>query len=145
MARAINTSFDQQIDQDVILEPIDGNPPPVQTTLKNAENVYKSFLYLRKMYSEYPARRTILDMGTVDFSGYTQVPVPNGANKIIVNNFSQENAGIKINGKEYIFQAGEKEGFPIVASDTSASPAVQGDSVEINGQVSYVIENNQEY
>jgi len=145
MAQAINTSFDQQIDQDVILEPIDGNPPPVQTTLKNAENVYKSFLYLRKMYSMYPAKRTILDMGTVNFSAYNTISIPSGANKIIVNNFSQNNAGIKINGKEYIMQPGEKAEFPLVAPDTSVSPAVAGDTLELNGQVSYIIENSQEY
>jgi len=51
MAKAINTPFDQPIEEDVLLEQLDGQPPAVQTTLKNAENVYKSFLYLRKMYA----------------------------------------------------------------------------------------------
>ncbi len=145
MAQAINTSFDQTVEQDVILEQLDGQPPAIQTTLKNAENVYKSFLYLRKMYSQFPVKETILEMATVSNSNYSQLTIPENGNYIIVNNYSTSSAGIKINNGEYILQPGEKERFPIVAPDASVSPAIPGDDIELNGNVSYIIKNIQEY
>jgi len=145
MALAITTSFDDSVENDVILEQIDGQTPPVETTLKNAENVYKSFLYLRKMYSMYPSRETILSMSTVSLGDYSSVDVPEGANYIIVNNYSQDNAGIKINGGEYIILAETKETFPVIAPDPSSSPIVEGDTIELKGTVSYIFKNIQEY
>ena len=145
MAQAIVTEFDQAVEIDVALEQIDGAAPAVQTTLKNAENVYKSFLYLRKMYSNFPAKDTIISMATVSYGSYTIVSIPEKSNKIIVNNYSASSAGIKINGGEYILQPGEKESFPLVAPDPTAVPSVAGDILEINGIISYVIKNLQEY
>lgn len=145
MPQAINTNFDQDIEQDVVLEQLDGKAPAVQVTLKNAENVYKSFLYLRKMYSTFPSRETIMDMDTVALSSYTQVVIPEKSNYIVVNNYSTATSGIKINSKEYILQPGEKETFPIISADSSVSPAIQSDVLELNGSLSYVIKNIQEY
>ena len=145
MAKAINTSFDQNIEQDVALEQIDGQAPSVQTTLKNAENVYKSFLYLRKMYSEFPAKTTIISMDTENFASYTIVVVLSKANIILINNYSASVAGIKINGGEYILQPGEKQSFPVICPDTTVVPAIAGDILELNGEISYIMKNVQEY
>ena len=145
MAQAINTAFDQTVDQDVILEQLDGQPPAVQTTLKNAENVYKSFLYLRKMYSQFSAKEVLLDMHTETYAAYTAIVIPEKSNYVIVNSYSGAAAGIKINSKEYILQAGEKERFPIISPDSTSTPVVVGDVIELNGAVSYIIKNIQEY
>ena len=145
MAKAINTSFDKAIEEDVALEQLDGQPPAVQTTLKNAENVYKSFLYLRKMYSHFPAKNTILSMATVSNAALEVITILPGANYIVVNNYSGATASIDINGGEYILQAGEKESFPIVSPDASAIPVVAGDTVSLKGAVSYIVKNTQEY
>ncbi len=144
-AQAIVTDFDQPIEGDVLLESIDGQTPAVQTTLKNAENVYKSFLYLRKMYSNFPAKSTITSMATIDYSSYTGVPVTEKTTEVLINNFSGSNGGIKINGGEYILQPGERTVFPIVAPDNTTSPPIIGDSMELNGNLSYVMKNIQEY
>ncbi len=129
MAQAINTTFDSPIEEDVLLEQLDGQPPAVQTTLKNAENVYKSFLYLRKMYSNFPGKETILSMNTVSLASYTPLTISERATHILVNNYSANTAGIKINGGEYILQPGEKMTFPIIAPDTTVNPAITGDIV----------------
>ena len=145
MAQAIVTEFDQAVEIDVALEQIDGAAPAVQTTLKNAENVYKSFLYLRKMYSNFPAKTTITGMDNVVYATYTVVTVLDDSNIIVVNNHSDLSAGIKINGGEYILQPGEKESFPLVAPDATVVPTVSGDILELNGTVSYIMKNIQEY
>ncbi len=145
MAQAISTSFDQTIEQDVILEQLDGQAPAVQTTLKNAENVYKSFLYLRKMYSNFPAKEVITGMATVTYGSYTVLVIPEMTNTIIVNNYSGASAGIKINSGEYIIQAGENVSLPIIAPDSTVIPVVAGDTIELNGTFSYVLKNVQEY
>ena len=145
MAKAINTSFDKTVEEDVILEQLDGQAPAVQTTLKNAENVYKSFLYLRKMYSQFPARSKITGMSTVSNSGYTPLIVPESTTEIVLNNYSGVTAGVKINSGEYILQAGENLVLPIVAPDTTIVPTVAGDVVELDGSLSYIMKNVQEY
>lgn len=145
MAQAINTSFDQSVEQDVILEQLDGRPPAIQTTLKNAENVYKSFLYLRKMYSIYPNRETIMNMGTQSSTIFVQTNIPEGSNYVTVNNISENNVVVRINGNEYALLPGQKEVFPIVSPDTSVSPIVSGDTFEIKGTASYMVKNIQEY
>ena len=143
MAQAIETPFDKPLEEDVLLEPVDS--ANVIDTLKNAENVYKSFLYLRKMYSEFPAKKNIRSMATVSYADYTVVTVPEKSNYLLINNYSTSTAGIKINGGEYILQAGEKQEFPVIAPDTTVVPAVTGDTVEIRGDVSYIFQNIQEY
>lgn len=145
MAQAISTGFDQPLENDVILEQLDGKAPAVQTTLKNAENVYKSFLYLRKMYSSFPARSNILDMKTINNTDYAPLTIPEKATEILLNNFSANNAGIKINSGEYTLQPGEKIVLPLVAPDSTVAPAISGDTVELNGNISYIIKNIQEY
>ena len=145
MAQAIETNFDQALEQDFLLEQLDGQAPAVATTLKNAENVYKSFLYLKKMYSKYPAKDTIKLMDTVSYPTDTLVIIPEEGNWITVNNYSGANAAITINGGKYILQPGEKESFPLISPDTTAVPTVSGDALLLSGDVSFVIKNKQEY
>jgi len=145
MAQAIETGFDQNLEQDVLLEQLDGQTPAVATTLKNAENVYKSFLYLKKMYSKYPAKNTIKLMNTVSYSSSTSVTIPEEGNWITVNNYSGSNASITINGGQYVLQPGEKESFPLIPPDNTITPSVAGDTLLLSGDVSFVIKNIQEY
>lgn len=138
MSRAINTGFDQDIDLDVALELIDGKQPAVQTTLKNAENVYKSFLYLKKLYSTFPSSRNILGMNTINNATLAQVITPELTNIITVNNISNANTIVSINGGQYTMTPGEKVDFPIIAPDTTSSPVIAGDTVLVQGNVSYM-------
>lgn len=145
MAQAINTSFDSVLEEDVLLEQIEGAAPAVTTTLKNAENVYKSFLYLRKMYSTFNARETILIMDTVSLAADTVIDIPEDGNSITVNNYSGATAKITINGGSYVLQPGEKESFPLIAPDPTSVPAKTGDSVLLSGDISFIIKNTQEF
>jgi len=135
MAAVITTPFDDAVENDIALEMINNQPPGVVTTLKNAENVYKSFLYLREMYSKYPNKETILDMATIQATEPTQIEIPADTNYIVVSNLSDQQATININDKVYTFNAYEKEKFPIVASDT----------VKLQGSISYILKNIQEF
>ena len=143
MAKAISTEFDQNITEDVLLEQIEGQAPAVQTTLQNAENVYKSFLYLRKMYSGFPAKESIVGMATIDEAAYVTKIIPAFGNTIVVNNVGASTAGIKLNGNEYVIRIGENVTFPIVAPDTSSAPVIVGDTLELQGNSSYIIKNVQ--
>jgi hypothetical protein len=145
MAQAINTQFDDSIENDLSLELFEGAAPSVQVTLKNAENVYKSFLYLRKMYSNFPAKKTIVAMDTIDQGSPTVIPVPEAVNEIIVSNIGSSAATVDINNMVYTMQVGEKEVFQLIAPDPGAVPAVAGDVLKLSGNVSYIIRNNAEY
>ncbi len=143
MAKAISTDFDQNIAEDVLLEQIEGQAPAVQTTLQNAENVYKSFLYLRKMYSGFPAKDSIMSMETINEAAYTSVAIPQYANTLIVNNFGADQAGIELNGNEYVVRIGEKVEIPLISPDPTAAPAVVGDALKLKGNISYLVKNVQ--
>jgi len=133
MAEVIKTQFDGTIEQDVQLEYIDGKPPAVETTLANAENVYKSFLYLRKMYSMFPQVEQTAGAFTGTYSDYTAVSVPKYANRITIKNYSEDSlAYIKINGSEYTIMPGERETIPITATTDETT----GDAIEVKGSVS---------
>jgi len=143
MARVINTQFDNPLEEDIALESVDSQN--VVDTLKNAENVYKSFLYLRKMYSYFPAKETIRSMGNVSSTDFVQISIPENCNYATIENFGTATASVKINGMEYIMNPGSKSRFPIVAPDPNAVPAVAGDLLELKGDVSYMIADIQEY
>jgi len=119
MPTVIKTPFDGTIQEDVQLETIDGKPPAVQTTLANAENIYKSFLYLRKMYSFFPEIEQSLGAFNGNYGDYVQLQLPVGANIIRFKNLSDsDNAFIKINGGEYVLLPHEMEEIAFVANTT---------------------------
>ena len=137
---AIKTQFDNPIEQDVALELINNKPPAVETTLKNAENVYKSFLYLRKMYSMYPQKNTILKADTVNYSDYTEITKPENGNYLTINNLSDDVVYLKINGDEFGINVGQIIDFPIVPKTDDD----KGDKVELKGKMSYMFKIIQE-
>jgi len=141
MPKVITTPFDDTIEEDVQLEQIDGKPPAVETTLANAENVYKAFLYLRKMYSMFPQKETIAQANTVAYTDYNTVNKPMYANRLLVNNIDSDNVYVKINGGEFTVLPGQTFELPIVPKDDENS----GDSIEMKGKISYIFKIVQEY
>ena len=141
MPAAIKTAFDNPIEQDVQLEQIDNKPPAVETTLKNAENVYKSFLYLRKMYSMFPKKETIAKADTKNYANYTTIDKPLYANKILLTNLDSDVVYIKINGGEFGILVGQTIELPIVPKDDEEN----GDSIELKGKISYIFKIVQEF
>ena len=139
MPREINTRFDDPVSDDVALEQIDGKEPAVATTLKNAENVYKSFLYIKKLYTGSLSSAKVLDMGNIANSEYSTITIPDGAQNLRVSNTSATDAFIKINSKEYKMQPSEIIELPIVAPNDTIVPAVGGDLLELKGEMSYIL------
>jgi len=139
MAKAINTNFDQAMEEDVLLEPIDGKEPAVATTLKNSENIFKSFMYIKKMYSGGLSSARVLSMGSVDNTEFETIAIPDKAVDMRVSNISSSEASIKINGGEYKLQAGEIIEIPVIHPNSSVVPAVSGDLVELKGKISYIL------
>ena len=133
MAEVIKTAFDGTIEEDVQLEYIDGKPPAIETTLAEAENVYKSFLYLRKMYSMFPQVEQTAGAFTGNYADYATISVPKYANRITIKNLDSENlAYIKINGAEYALMPGERETIPFTATTDDKV----GDTLKVKGNVS---------
>jgi len=142
MAKVISTRFDDTVEESVSLEQIDNKPPPVQTTLKNAENVYKSFLYLRDMYSMFPQKEQVLTVDTINSDDYVSVDKPIYANFIILNSIDPDNISyVKFNGKEFAINPLQIIELPIIPKTDSDD----GDALEIKGKISYILKLSQEY
>lgn len=139
MAKAINTEFDNTVEEDVILELIEGKEPAVATTLKNSENIYKSFLYIKKMYAGSLSSAKVLSVGNVDVSEFETIVVPNGTQDVRLSNTSTAMSQIKINGGMYVMQPGEVLELPIVHPNTNTTPVVAGDLLQLNGKISYIL------
>jgi len=138
-ARAINTRFDKELGEDVILEQVDGKEPAVATTLKNAENILKSFLYIKKMYTGNLSSAKVLGVGNVSVADYEALTIPEETQDIRISNTSSSTSSFKINGGVYIMQPGEIVELPIAAPVANAVPAIAGDIVELKGDISYIL------
>jgi len=140
MARVINTPFDGTIDEDVQLEQVQGSAINPEQILGNAENVYKSFLYLRDMYSMYPQKKQTIGALTDSVSDYTTLNIPTNVNRLIVKNYKTDaNLYLKFNGDgEYIIFPSQTEEISIIATTDSTT----GTKVEYKGNISvrFVIE-----
>jgi len=139
MPRAINTGFDQTVPEDVFLEQIDGKEPAVATTLKNAENIYKSFLYIKKMYTGSLSSARVVAMGNVDNAVFETITIPPEAIDAIFRNTSTTESSIRINGVEYKMSPSETLNLPLIPPNDQASPPITGDTLELKGQISYVL------
>lgn len=140
MAKAINTKFDQIVEEDVLLEQIDGKEPAVATTLKNAENVFKSYLYLKKMYSGSLSSEKILAMGSLEVTEYEAVTIPEEANSIIIHNTSSSIVTeIEVNGGKFILGTGKDIKLPIVSANPTMVPPILADALRLKGTLSYII------
>jgi len=140
MPKVIQTPFDGTIEEDVQLEQIDGKPPAVETVLANAENVYKSFLYLRKMYSVFPRKIQTVGSFTGNSSEFTKLEIPTYVNRLVIKNTSTDkNLSLRFDGEgEYVLFPLEKETIEIIPTTDDSN----GTTVEFYGNISvrYIIE-----
>jgi len=137
--KIIKTRFDQEVNLDVALEMVDGKEPAVATTLKNAENIYKSYLYIRKMYTGSLSSAKVLGVGNVSNSEYETITIPEDALNLRISNTSNSASSFKINDGEYIMQPGETIELPVVAPSTDVAAENEGDKVELKGTISYIL------
>lgn len=138
MAKAINTQFDQELSSDVSMEEIEGGSGSIVDTLKNAENVYKSFLYLKKMYGGSLSSAKTTGVGNVSNSVFEAIEIPEDTSYVRISSQSQ-GAELRINGGVYIMQDGEILSIPLVSPNPNASTPIEGDVFELKGTVSYIM------
>jgi len=137
----ISTMFDKPLEEDIALETKSTSASSIVDTLKNAENTYKAFLYLRAMYSLYPNKETILKMDTVKSDDYVEIDKPVNANRIFVVNTGDGSCYIKFNDEEFEIVAGKEYEFPVIPKTDEND----GDKVEVKGTLSYYMKNVQEF
>ena len=126
----IGTEFDHPLEQDVNLEETE-DTPGYSAALKNAENIMKSFLYLKKlMGGADPFVNKITKVQTIDTSvASTQYTLAAGTGKILFKNLSSsDNASLFINSGEFILFPYESIELPLSGTDV----------VETNGHFSVI-------
>jgi len=99
MAKFIQTPVDDQLVNDVSLEAV-ANPETYQDILGNAENIYKSFLYLKKMFSSSPNLNKILSIQKIDSRDETTIEVNSEASIVVVKNIDDQDIYVTINDND---------------------------------------------
>ena len=99
MAKFIQTPVDDQLVNDVSLEAV-ANPETYQDILGNAENIYKSFLYLKKMFSSSPNLNKILSIQKIDSRDETTIEVNSEASIVVVKNIDDQDIYVTINNND---------------------------------------------
>ena len=112
----ITTEFDDILENDIILEETD-QVLNYADTLKNSENIIKSFLYLKKITDGVnPSVNAVLKMDTIDASEEKTVYLTNTEAGLILikNTDALFNGSIFFNGGEFVLFPFESIEFPIV-------------------------------
>jgi len=100
MANVVKTPFDNTIQEDVTLEETDNETLPYDQLLANAENILKSFLYLKELYSSAPVFNKVLKIQKFEGAKETDVEVESDANLITIKNISESNSEIIYNDND---------------------------------------------
>ena len=108
----IRTEFDNPLEQDIAFEETEAMPS-YKDLLKNSENLMKSFLYLKKIFSISPFESSIVKVETVLFSARTQYQIEETVNYIAVKNVKDEKSSIFINDGELVLLPFESFEFPV--------------------------------
>ena len=95
MPNVINTQFDDPLNEEVELEQTKSFAS-YEDLLGNAENIYKSFLFLKKMFSSSPVFNRILKISKLDGSDTSPIEVEDETNVVIVKNLSENNISVTI-------------------------------------------------
>jgi len=119
MADVIKTPFDDPISEDVTLEQTENETMPYDQLLANAENILKSFLYLKDLYSSAPVFNKIVKIQKFEGANDTPVEIDTEANLVTIKNLSDSVSEVKYNDNEplVLFQY-EQVDIPIFSGDT---------------------------
>lgn len=137
--REIVTRFDKVVDQDVILEQIDGKEPAVATTLKNAENIFKSYAYLKKLYSGSISTRRVISCGTTGVGETLSLSIVEDVDEVeLVNLSASDVMTVTINAETMTFPPLFSITLPVRSPSGSALVDFVPDTVTISGNVTYM-------
>ena len=119
MPEVIQTPFDDTIDEAVQLEQPDEEILDYESLLVNAENIYKSFLYLKRVFSSAPIFNKIIKIQKFKGVDKLEVEIEKEANLVTFKNIGESNAYVTYNDNDelVLFQY-ESADFPYNEGDT---------------------------
>jgi len=126
----IKTNVDSPLEEDIVFEETDQSSH-IEDVLKNAENILKAFLYMKKMLNESsPFVNSLTALKTIDTTSEKTIYMQNeNTGKIVFKNISStDNCSIFINDGEFVL-------FPYESVEL---PISQSDKIETNGTLSII-------
>jgi len=95
MAASTNNPLNQSLKEQVELEQTKSFSS-FEDLLGNAENVFKAFLFLKKMFSSSPVFNRILKIDKINASNPTPISIESETNVVIVKNLSESEISVII-------------------------------------------------
>ena len=108
----LETDFDGLLEEDVIFEET-AQTMEYADILKNSENMFKSFLYLKKLFNSTPLLTKIIKIETVDYPEETEYSLSPDTNTLMVKNVDNVNGSLFVDGGELILLPFESFEFPL--------------------------------
>jgi len=113
----IETDFDKPLEEDVVFEETD-TANDTKTLLKNSENLLKSFLYLKEMFSSSPTFNKIIKIDYFDGVSDEEINVSPEANLIVFKNGKDDSSNIYYNDNDkLVLHPYEQMDFPYSEGD----------------------------
>ena len=106
------TEFDDILENDVIFEETE-NSMEMQDVLKNAENIIKSTMYLKKLVGMSPVFNKLVKVSTLETTAETTITPDAETNLILIKNLIDLPLTLKINGGELVLLPFETFDFPV--------------------------------
>lgn len=113
----INTEFDNPLEEDIVLEETD-ETLSFKNVLRNSENMLKSVMYLKKLFTMSPTFNRVVKVSTIDATSDTAIVPDPETNVILVKNITDSNFELYLNGGQLILLPFETFDFPIDGIDT---------------------------
>ena len=114
--QAVETDFDKILEEDVILEEVDG-VSDTRDILAHAENLYKANLYLKRLFSGGQIFNEVLSFDTIESNEYQDL-VTDGGSLVLIKNIKDENSYIKLNDGVFVLLPFESFEIPIQENQT---------------------------
>ena len=124
----VKTKFDAPLEEDVVLEKTE-NTQNITDLLKNAENIFKGFLYLKDMYSSAPTFNKIVKIEYLDGVSDKEIELDSDANFIVFKNGKKDNAEIYYNKNEKLVI------YPYEQFDI---PLFKDDKIKVSGTLNVI-------
>ena len=124
----VKTKFDAPLEEDVILEQTE-NTQNITDLLKNAENIFKGFLYLKDMYSSAPTFNKIVKIEYLDGVSNKEIELNPDANFIVFKNGKKDDSEIYYNNNDKLVL------YPYEQFDL---PLFKDDKVKVSGTLNVI-------
>jgi len=118
MGNVIDTKFDNILENDIALEHSKG-VETIKDTLKNSENILKSFMYLKEMFSSAPVFNAIVKIDYIDNGDKQEIDISDEANLLTFKNNKDNNSEIYYNDNDkLVLYPYEQIDIPVFKDDT---------------------------